>query len=91
MMPSSIAATGACVSRARAAAAALLKKLDARFASRNDTLRHNPVLALDSVHDPRHFCLFRTCNAMVVSWLRELGCRVYGIPLDARFAVKPRE
>ena len=72
----------------RSAVAALLKRLDERFDSRADSRLHNPVVGLDFVHDPQQFCLLRTCNAKVAEWLRELGCAVHGIALDARFVVK---
>ena len=73
-------------------AEALLAKLEERWQS----LRHaeevthfNRDIVYRKTDEPYH--VLNNSNAKAVEWLRELGCRVYGIPLDANFKVMAAE
>jgi hypothetical protein len=70
----------------RARVAALLAKLDTRFAARSERTL-NPRLGLEFVEDPQPYSLLHHCNTQVVDWLRDLGCRVTGLGPDAVFEV----
>jgi hypothetical protein len=69
-------------------AAALLARLDARFAAGGPAV-HNPTYGIDFAADPDgYWCLFN-CNDAVAGWLEELGCRVSWVPLRLDLEVEP--
>jgi hypothetical protein len=60
----------------RAEAAALLDRLNRRYASRTEEPVHNPLVGLTLVPDDASYCCFANCNTALADWLRELGCEV---------------
>ncbi len=71
----------------RAAAEALLARLDARFRSHLDTRVENDDYRLSLVRDDHLYWFGHACNAEVEDWLRELGCGVRAWSLVADFRI----
>lgn len=71
--------------------AALLADLDARIAGDGQSLEYNERSRLNFQQDKRPYSLLRQCNSMVAYWLRQLGCRVTGTSITARFIVHDDE
>ena len=71
----------------RAAAAALLARLEASFAERADESVLNSALGMEFVPHADSYSILRQCNSAVADWLRELGCGVSGCALRAEFTV----
>lgn len=72
----------------RAHATSLMTELDARFNRGIDTLHENPMYGLGFVKDDEAYWMFHHCNSETVQWLRALGCRVSGTPVQADFALR---
>ena len=69
----------------RAEAAALLDRLNRRYASRTEEPVHNPAVGLTLVPDDASYCCFANCNTALADWLRELGCEVSRPTCSANF------
>lgn len=71
--------------------AKLLAELDTAFESERDTRIYNDLLNMEFVHYDRDFYACNTCNGVMVTWLRTLGCEVSGPGLFSswEFAPKP--
>ena len=72
----------------RAAAAEVMRRLDAKWAAGVATRRDNPFVRLTFVRVPERYWLGHTCNDAVAKWLRLAGCRVTGSGLVSRFVVR---
>lgn len=72
----------------RGLAAALLERLETRYAGAAATALVNPESGLTFVHDPSPYGLLHNCNGQVAEWLRELGAGVSGWTIDAAFEVR---
>jgi len=73
----------------REAVGRLLRRLDARFAAGTGPVIDNPGTGLLFVRDGRSYWLLNNCNTEVAGWLRELGCRVDGPSVWAKFSFTP--
>ncbi len=73
----------------REKAAALERRLTARYESRINTEIYNPTYDLHFVYDEEDYWLFGQSSSVVADWSRELGCRVTGWTLVASYRVKP--
>jgi hypothetical protein len=62
----------------RTAADRLRARLDALYNSQKPTEHYNPYADLFFVYDPEPYTAFHNCNHVMVAWLKELGCSVYG-------------
>lgn len=71
----------------RESAGALLRDLDARWASRAETRVRNSRVGLDFVRDGRDYWMFHHCNTQTAEWLEALGCRVSGAAWGSRFVI----
>jgi hypothetical protein len=74
---------------ARAAAEALRVKLEERYERRRETETANPLNGLRFVKDDEPYVCFNNCNHVVLRWLEELGCRIFGCGWFAAFRVEP--
>lgn len=74
------------VSRERAMA--LAERLDGRFNKNISTLHVNADYHLDFVHDPEPYHLLHNSNQKIAAWLEEMGCRVRGPAIYAKWRVK---
>ena len=70
-----------------ACAAALLHRLEARWADGSAGALENPNVGMTFVSDPDNYWLFNNCNAAVAAWLRETGCQVGGLVVGSRWKV----
>jgi hypothetical protein len=68
-------------------AAALVRKLDERYARHADRMVKSPDYHLEFVRDHEPYSILHHCNTELIAWLGELGCRVRGRPLHASFEV----
>jgi hypothetical protein len=73
---------------AREQAAALLKRLDADYASKLPTEIYNPKVQMTFVHCPRLYWTGWNCNHALAAWLEELGCDVGGCRAFADFQIE---
>ena len=71
----------------RAEAAALLDRLNRRYASRTEEPVHNPAVGLTFVPDDASYCCAANCNTTLADWLRELGCEVSRPTCAASFVI----
>ncbi len=71
------------------AIAQLREELDSIFEANEDTRIYNASYDLEFVRHPRQYTIFRNSNWMVVDWLRQLGCRIYGFLLTSKWRVEP--
>ncbi len=65
----------------------LRDRLDERFESHAETRHDNELYSMQFVHDDSAYSLAHNCNQVVVQWLRELGCKVSGATVDAKFRI----
>lgn len=65
----------------------LRDRLDERFESHAATRHDNDLYSMQFVHDDSPYSLAHNCNQVVVQWLRELGCKVSGATVDAKFRI----
>ena len=72
----------------RAEAAALLDRLNRRYAARTEAPVYNPVVGLTFVPDDASYCCFANCNTTLADWLRELGCEVSRPTCAASFRLR---
>ena len=66
----------------RADATKLLAELDADFVKEVKTRVYNDYMNMEFVHSDQSFHAFRTCNTVMIAWLRRLGCDVSGSGLS---------
>ena len=76
------------ISVERAAAEKVLAKLDHRWQSQSNGNVFNEKRGMTFVKDASKYSIGHTCNQEVAAWLRELGCRVTGVALQADITVK---
>jgi hypothetical protein len=69
----------------------LAASLEATYETNLHTRVHNPAADLEFVHHPRPYTAFHNSNTVVADWLRDLGCRVEGLRLFARWRVRPAD
>lgn len=67
---------------------ALLERLEREYESGLDTEIFNPFYDMWFVHHPRLYVWYHNCNTVLADWLEELGCRVEGTRLFARFELR---
>jgi hypothetical protein len=72
----------------RAAVERLRQDLETLFLAAIDTRVYNPEPNLEFVRHPEPYTLFNNSNRKVAQWLRQLGCKVSGIPLLSKWRVK---
>ena len=73
----------------RAASEALRARLERSFEGRDPLRLPGRKGGLEFVPFDESFWLGHTCNGATAEWLRELGCRVGGPVVTARFEVEP--
>jgi hypothetical protein len=73
---------------ARSRAEALARSLDDRWEQARATSVHNPENGLTFVHDPQPYWCLLNCNHVMVRWLRDLGCGVWGAGCFSVFRVE---
>ncbi len=67
----------------------LREELDSIFQANEETQIYNASYDLEFVRHPRPYTIFQNSNWMVVEWLRQLGCQVYGFLLTSKWRVEP--
>ncbi|MEZ5977307.1 MAG: hypothetical protein R3F34_03715 [Planctomycetota bacterium] len=73
----------------RGAAAALESRLVARFEEARDERLYSTLYRLEFVPDDANsYSVLHHCNDRTRTWLRELGCDVWGTPLIANFVTE---
>jgi hypothetical protein len=65
----------------------LLQQLEARFQAGADTRVYRADYDLWFVRDDESYWMIHECNAEVVQWVRQLGCRVRGSALMGEFVL----
>ncbi len=68
---------------------ALRERLERRFRDGEGAPLYNPVYDLWFVRDAQDYDLLHNSNQTVAGWLWALGCRVQGMALYSRWAVRP--
>jgi hypothetical protein len=72
----------------RAAVERLRQDLEKLFLAAMETRVYNPEPNLEFVRHPEPYTLVNNSNRKVAQWLRQLGCRVSGIPLFSKWRIK---